>query len=120
MHYIVYYIVYLIAYHIVYYIVYYKVPLPPRTPPGSRVDRIDIVGSRGRISFSTFELDQPLTLARASAEPEQFLLPPPAHVQEPLIRTIVEALQGHGSCPSTGVTAARTSHVMDCVVASRS
>lgn len=87
---------------------------------GSSVDRIDIVGSRGRISFSTFELDQPLTLARASAEPEQFLLPPPAHVQEPLIRTIVEALQGHGSCPSTGVTAARTSHVMDCVVASRS
>ena len=85
----------------------------------SNVDRTDIVGSRGRITFSTFELDQPLTLVRENGKTEEFLLPPPAHVQEPLIRTIVDALHGRGTCPSTGVTAARTSRVMDIVVTSR-
>lgn len=87
---------------------------------GSSIDRTDIVGARGRITFSTFGLDQPLTLVRENGESEEFLLPPPAHVQEPLIQTIVDALRGRGTCPSTGATAARTSKVMDCVVASRS
>ncbi len=84
------------------------------------IDRTDIVGSRGRITFSTFGLDEPLTLVRENGKTEEFRLPPPAHVQEPLIQTIVDALRGLGTCPSTGVTAARTSHAMDCVVASRS
>ena len=86
---------------------------------GCNIDRTDIVGSRGRISFSTFGLDQPLTLVRENGKTEKFLLPPPAHVQEPLIRTIVDALRGRGTCPSTGITAARTSKVMDIVVGSR-
>ena len=85
---------------------------------GSQIDRTDIVGSRGRISFSTFDLEQPLTLARENAASEEFLFPPPAHVQEPLIQTIVDALHGKGTCPSTGVTAARSSQVMDWVVSS--
>jgi len=87
--------------------------------PGSTIDRTDIVGTQGRITFSTFGLDQPLTLVRENGQSEEFLLPPPTHVQEPLIQTIVDALNGRGSCPSTGVSAARTSKVMDCVVASR-
>ena len=86
---------------------------------GSEVDRTDIVGSRGRISFSTFNLDRPLTLV-SGAEREEFRLPPPEHVQEPLIRTVVEALRGGGECPSTGVSAARASQVMDWIVRARS
>jgi predicted dehydrogenase len=87
--------------------------------PGSTIDRTDIVGAQGRITFSTFGLDQPLTLVRENGHSEEFLLPPPTHVQEPLIQTIVDALNGRGTCPSTGVSAARTSKVMDSVVASR-
>lgn len=39
----------------------------------------------------------------------------PEHIQQPLIETIVEELRGdkQGRCPSTGVTAARTNHVME-------
>ena len=40
----------------------------------------------------------------------------PAHIQQPLITTIVDTLLGRGTCPSTGETAARTSWVMDQVL----
>jgi hypothetical protein len=40
----------------------------------------------------------------------------PPHIQQPLIQTIVNALNGSGSCPSTGETAARTTWVMDQLV----
>jgi hypothetical protein len=44
---------------------------------------------------------------------EVFEIAPPEHVQQPLIQTIVDELLGKGKCPSTGVSAARTSHVME-------
>jgi hypothetical protein len=34
-------------------------------------------------------------------------------VAQPLIQTVVDELLGKGKCPSTGLTAARTSKVMD-------
>jgi hypothetical protein len=34
-------------------------------------------------------------------------------VQQPLIQTIVDELNGQGRCPSTGESAARTNWVMD-------
>jgi 1,5-anhydro-D-fructose reductase (1,5-anhydro-D-mannitol-forming) len=37
----------------------------------------------------------------------------PPHVHQPLIQTIVDELGGHGECPSTGESAARTSRVLD-------
>jgi len=40
----------------------------------------------------------------------------PKHIQRPLIQSIVEELLGKGSCPSTGVTAARTNWVMEEIV----
>ena len=48
-----------------------------------------------------------------SAGSERFELPNPQHIQQPLIQTIVDSLHGIGGCPSTGVSAARTSDVMD-------
>jgi hypothetical protein len=47
---------------------------------------------------------------------EQFDLPNPLHIQQPLIQCIVDELHGQGQCPSTGVTAARTAWVMDQVL----
>ena len=40
----------------------------------------------------------------------------PEHVQYYLIEKIVQALHGKGESPSTGISAARTSRVMDEVV----
>jgi 1,5-anhydro-D-fructose reductase (1,5-anhydro-D-mannitol-forming) len=77
------------------------------------VDRTEIVGSRGRVSFATFD-DRPVTLETAAGT-ETFTIPHPAHVHQPLIQTIVDELTGHGAapCSSTGESGARTTRVMD-------
>jgi 1,5-anhydro-D-fructose reductase (1,5-anhydro-D-mannitol-forming) len=75
------------------------------------VDRTEIVGSRGRVSFATFD-DLPVTLDTA-AGPQTFTIPHPAHVHQPLIQTIVDELRGKGKCESTGESGARSSWVMD-------
>lgn len=74
-------------------------------------DRVEIVGSAGRLVFSTFD-DVPVVLER-DGRAESFTVPHPAHVQQPLIQTIVDELQGRGTCPSTGESGARTTRVMD-------
>jgi 1,5-anhydro-D-fructose reductase (1,5-anhydro-D-mannitol-forming) len=78
---------------------------------GDLLDRVEIVGSRGTIAFSTFE-NNPVELI-AGGQTTRFEIPHPAHVQQPLIQTVVDALTGRGVCPSTGTTGARTSWVMD-------
>ncbi len=82
--------------------------------PEQRTDRIEIYGSEGKISFSTFSPD-PVRLER-NDEVQTWEIRYPDHVQQPLITTIVDELLGSGKCPSTGVSAARTSRVMDEIV----
>jgi 1,5-anhydro-D-fructose reductase (1,5-anhydro-D-mannitol-forming) len=79
-------------------------------------DRIEIVGESGSLRLSTFG-DTPLELEEPHGATE-FFLPNPRHIQQPLIQLIVNSLHGTGSCPSTGVSAARTSQVMDQAVLS--
>jgi hypothetical protein len=55
----------------------------------------------------------PVELQRAGRDAETWRIPHPAHVQEPLIASVVAALRGVGRCPSTGASAWRTSIVMD-------
>lgn len=74
-------------------------------------DLIEIIGSRGKIAFSTFDAG-PVRLTNREGTRE-FAIPYPQHVQQPLIQTIVDELLGTGRCPSTGETAARTSCIMD-------
>ncbi|WNR44470.1 Gfo/Idh/MocA family oxidoreductase [Paenibacillus roseipurpureus] len=71
----------------------------------------EIVGSRGKLSFSTFSGDLRIELADGSVEERN--IPNPAHVQQPLIQTVVDELRGIGRSPSTGRSAARTNRVMD-------
>jgi 1,5-anhydro-D-fructose reductase (1,5-anhydro-D-mannitol-forming) len=75
------------------------------------VDRVEIVGTRGRVTFATFD-DLPVVLER-DGETTPFVIAHPQHVQQPLIQTIVDELRGIGTCPSTGVSGARTTAVMD-------
>ena len=78
----------------------------------SRVEEIEIAGSGGRLSFAAFDLERPVRLERGS-EVEEFAVPVPAHVQQPLIQSVVDDLLGLGACPSTGDSALRTARVMD-------
>ncbi len=75
-------------------------------------DSVEIIGERGKISFSTFGVDDPVRLVTPGGVDELHISHPP-HVQQPLIQTVVDELLGRGRCPSTGESAARTSWVMD-------
>jgi predicted dehydrogenase len=79
---------------------------------GLGAEDIEIVGSDGRIGFTAFSLDLPVRLQRGD-HVEEFVLPPPEHVQLPLIQSVVDDLLGRGTCPSTGESAMRTARVMD-------
>lgn len=74
-------------------------------------DLTEIVGSEGRISYSTFDA-RPIMLTTREGTTE-FAFAYPQHIAQPLIQTVVDELTGTGNCPSTGATAARTSWVMD-------
>jgi predicted dehydrogenase len=74
-------------------------------------DQTEIVGSKGKISFSTFGADPVLLTTAGGVQP--FSIHYPAHIQQPLIQQIVNQLNGLGHCPSTGESAARTNWVMD-------
>ena len=79
-------------------------------------DCIELIGESGQIDFSTFSF-APIAL-RNSGE-HTFDIAPPAHVQQPLVQTVVDALLGKGHCPSTGQSGARTSAVMEQIVYGR-
>jgi len=77
----------------------------------AKEDFIQIEGSAGSLRFSTFG-DGPVEL-ETSAGSEQFTLPNRRTIHGPMIQSVVDALRGRGPCASTGVSAARTSEVMD-------
>ncbi len=79
------------------------------------IDRTEIVGDNGRISYSTFDSD-PILLTTAEGISE-FTVGYPAHIQQPLIQTVVDDLLGVGHCPSSGKSGARTTWVMDQMLA---
>ena len=76
-----------------------------------RRDVTEIVGSEGKLTYATFD-SQPITLTTRKGRLE-FSYDDPPHIQQPLIQTVVDALNGVAICPSTGESAARTSWVMD-------
>jgi predicted dehydrogenase len=77
-------------------------------------DRVEVIGSAGKISFSVFSFE-PITLEKAD-QMETFAVEQPEHIQMPFIQSIVQELQGSGRCPSTGITAAITNRVMDQII----
>jgi predicted dehydrogenase len=82
--------------------------------PENNRDVIEIFGESGSIRFSAFSFE-PIVLTTAAGR-KMFINERPEHVQYFLIEKIVQALLGRGESPSTGVSAARTSRVMDEVV----
>ncbi|MEO8133640.1 MAG: Gfo/Idh/MocA family oxidoreductase [Betaproteobacteria bacterium] len=74
----------------------------------------EIIGTQGRIRFSS-TAPVPIRLLRGATPDavEEIPVGDPPHVTQPLVQTIVDELNGHGACPSTGVSAARTTWVID-------
>ncbi|MCK4747373.1 MAG: Gfo/Idh/MocA family oxidoreductase [Bacteroidales bacterium] len=81
------------------------------TPEPHATDRIVVTGENGKLEFSVFSFE-PIALNLGDGI-ESIAPARPDHIQMPLIKTIVSELNGTGSCPSTGRTAAVTSRVMD-------
>ncbi|HNY15648.1 MAG TPA: Gfo/Idh/MocA family oxidoreductase, partial [Bacteroidales bacterium] len=79
-------------------------------------DSLEIIGEKGLIRTSTFTYD-PINLINADGK-QEFINERPENIQYYLIEQIVKALSGvgEGQVVSTGITAARTSRVMDEVV----
>ena len=83
-------------------------------PPGETCERGEIAGERGVIEFSFFG-PEPVRLVNDQGC-QEVRLPPPPHIQAPLLGALVADLRGAGSCPSTGVSAARTDAVLDAIL----
>lgn len=83
--------------------------------PESSRDTIEIIGNKGSIKFTTFSFE-PIIVTNAEGRHE-YVNERPEHVQLNLINKIVKSLHGNGESPSTGTSAARTSKIMDEVVA---
>lgn len=80
----------------------------------SNRDYFEVVGEKGIIKTSTFTCE-PIVLVNGNGRSE-FAHERPENIQLHLIEQIVSALSGKGEVVSTGITAARTSWVMDQVV----
>jgi predicted dehydrogenase len=79
------------------------------------VDQTEIVGTKGKISFASFKAS-PIRLTTIEGV-QEFAIADPPHVHQPLIQTIVDELNGLGVCPSTGESGARTTWVVDQLLA---
>jgi predicted dehydrogenase len=80
-----------------------------------RRDVLIITGTEGELSTAVFG-DTDVVTRRGGDETAHLVRNPP-HVHQPLIQSIVDELLGRGRCESTGVSAARTSWVLERCVA---
>jgi predicted dehydrogenase len=83
-------------------------------PKGNDEDIIEITGTKGKISFSSFQhgdvkLITPEGTVRLSFNN-------PENISHFLIQQVVNELRGEGKCDSTGISATRTSKVLEEVV----
>ena len=80
----------------------------------SKADHVEILGTKGRIIFSTFDFS-PIILETSDGK-EEFSPPNPQHIQQFMIEKIVKELRGEGKSPSDGISGARTNYVMDIIL----
>ncbi len=75
-------------------------------------DIIEIIGEKGKISLPCF--DSPGTLKLETSDGVNKLkFDNPQHISQNLVQQVINELQGVGKCVSTGISAARTSWVLD-------
>ena len=77
----------------------------------AREDCIEIIGTKGQVSFSVFDYN-PIRLQTSLGE-ENITVPNPPYVQYPLIKNVIEQLQGLSVCTCTSVSATPVNWAMD-------
>ncbi len=77
-------------------------------------DLLTITGSKGEIRVPV--LGHEPVVVETPAGLQRWDIPPPPHIAQPLIQTVVDDLLGRDTCPSTGESARRTSQVMDAML----
>ena len=76
---------------------------------------VELTGSRGALRFSVTRAF-PIRIT-SSGHTRELLIADPPHVQQPLIQSIVDELNGEARCASSGESALRTARVLDAIVA---
>ena len=77
-------------------------------------DNIEIVGEKGIINFSCFNFRHTRIILNNTTR--YLVNKRPQHVQQNLVKTVVEELRQKGTCPSSAESAARTSQLMDQII----
>jgi predicted dehydrogenase len=77
----------------------------------AREDRVEVIGDQGQVSFSVFNYDP--ILLHTSEGTESIIVPNPPYVQYPLIKSMIEHLQGINVCNCTSVSATPVNWAMD-------
>lgn len=77
----------------------------------AREDCIEVIGDKGQVSFSVFNYT-PIQL-HTSDGTQSITVPNPPYVQYPLIKTVIEHLQGISVCTCTSVSATPVNWVLD-------
>jgi 1,5-anhydro-D-fructose reductase (1,5-anhydro-D-mannitol-forming) len=76
-----------------------------------RADRVEIIGSKGKIEFAIFE-EVPLVLTTSSGS-QEVVIEHPENIQLYHVHAMREHLAGNAKHPSTGLSGAHTSWFMD-------
>ncbi|MFZ1236298.1 MAG: Gfo/Idh/MocA family oxidoreductase [Prevotella sp.] len=77
----------------------------------AKEDRIDVIGDKGSLSFSVYNY-HPIKLTTSEGT-TNIIVPNPPYVQLPIIKSVIEDLQGIGICTCTSVSATPVNWVMD-------
>lgn len=77
----------------------------------AKEDCIEVIGDKGSLSFSVFNYN-PIRLVNSEGSVSIEVANPP-YVQLPIIKSVIEDLQGIGTCSCTAISATPTNWVLD-------
>ena len=77
----------------------------------AKEDRIEGIGDKGSLSFSVFTYE-PIVLITSEGK-QSITVPNPSYVQLPIIKHVIEHLQGIGHCECTSISATPVNWVLD-------
>ena len=80
----------------------------------AKEDRIEVIGDKGSLSFSVFTYE-PIVLITSEGK-QSITVPNPSYVQLPMIKHVIEHLQGIGHCDCTSTSATPVNWVLDRVL----
>ena len=77
----------------------------------AKEDCVEVIGEKGTLSFSVYNYD-PIQLVTSEGK-TSIVIPNPPYVQLPVIKSVIEDIQGIGICDCTSVSATPVNWVMD-------